>query len=303
MIKKWIEAMRLRTLPVSVSGVLTGICVATAGGFFSLGPAMLCLLFALSAQITSNFANEYFDFVNGLDRPGREGFRRGVAEGDISARAMGIATLISLGISAAAGLTLVWWGGPKLIPIGILILLAAIAYSGGPWPLSHHGLGDVAVVIFYGIVPVFFSAWLQARASGAGFDIPCGRLIQAPWAVSLYAGAGVGLMGMNVLIVNNYRDMDDDVASGKRTTVVILGRKVMSTVYLASWILGSALLTIPMIPATEWAGYIGASSIVPSAELWKRLKKSRGASLNGLLRKTAQLMLLIVALLLAALIF
>ena len=98
--KKWIEAMRLRTLPVSISGVLAGIACAMMGIDFSLVPALLCLLFAILAQIASNFANEYYDFKKGVDRKGREGFRRGVTEGDISPAAMKYATFGTLAAAA-----------------------------------------------------------------------------------------------------------------------------------------------------------------------------------------------------------
>ena len=97
--KRWIEAMRLRTLPVSVAGVLAGVACAIIGGSFSAVPAVLCLLFAALAQIASNFGNEYYDYVNGLDRKGREGFRRGVTEGDISPTAMKVATFATLAVA------------------------------------------------------------------------------------------------------------------------------------------------------------------------------------------------------------
>ena len=140
--------MRLRTLPVSVAGVVAGGGCAAYYHCFRPLPFTISLLFAVMAQIASNFANEYFDFKNGLDRKGREGFRRGVTEGDISPRAMLAATFALLAFACAVGCTLIIWGGWWLIAAGAAIAVFAMAYSAGPLPLSHHGLGEVAVIIF-----------------------------------------------------------------------------------------------------------------------------------------------------------
>lgn len=287
--------MRLRTLPVSIAGVLGGTCVAVAYGCFDWVPALICLLFALGAQIVSNFANEYFDYVNGLDKPGRAGFRRGVAEGDITPGAMKRATVILLGIIALLGLSLTIWGGPWLILAGIIILLGALAYSGGPWPLSHHGMGDVAVVFFYGLVPVFFTAVLQANAQGMEWTA-CSDSFRLPlWSAALNMGLAVGLMGANVLIVNNYRDADDDREVNKHTTVVIFGRSVMRTVYLIDW-LGADLLISQIIwnhaGLAFWSGLFIFALL--QIRLWYKLGHLEGAALNGLLRSTAILTLAVI---------
>ena len=116
---QWIEAMRLRTVPVSISGVLAGISCAVAMGCFKVVPAVLCLLFAMLAQIASNFGNEYYDYKNGVDKKGREGFRRGVTEGDISPTAMKYATFGTLGAAAAVGCLMLFYGSWWMIPVGI----------------------------------------------------------------------------------------------------------------------------------------------------------------------------------------
>ncbi|MBO7764162.1 MAG: 1,4-dihydroxy-2-naphthoate octaprenyltransferase, partial [Bacteroidales bacterium] len=202
--KKWIEAMRLRTLPVSISGVLVAMGCMLLCGLFSMVPALLCLVFAVLAQIASNFANEYFDYKNGLDRKGRVGFRRGVTEGDITPDAMKRATFITLALASAVGCAMLLYGPWWLILVGVSVGIFALAYSAGPYPLSHHGLGDVAVIIFFGIVPVTLTCYLQA---GGWYG----------WQISLPASVAVGLMAANVLIVNNYRDMEDDASVNKRT--------------------------------------------------------------------------------------
>ena len=288
--KQWIEAMRLRTLPVSISGVLAGISCAVAMGCFKAIPAILCLLFAMLAQIASNFGNEYYDYKKGVDKKGREGFRRGVTEGDISPTAMKYATFGTLGAAAAIGCLMLFYGSWWMIPVGICIGLFALAYSAGPYPLSHHGLGDVAVVLFFGVVPVTLTCYLQqGNWDGLGCSLP--------------VSVAVGLMAANVLIVNNYRDKDDDEAVGKNTTVVIFGRKAMGKVYLLSGIMAS------IIAAATSAVYdivlmAPAAYVILHVATWKRLVARSGAALNPILGETAKnLLIFTLLLLLAACIF
>ena len=288
MIGRWIEAMRLRTLPVSVAGVIAGTACAVMCGGFSVVPAVLCLLFAVLAQIASNFGNEYYDFKNGLDKKGREGFRRGVTEGDISPAAMKLATYSTLAVAAVVGLAMLAFGEWWLVIVGALIGMFALAYSAGPYPLSHHGLGDVAVVIFFGVVPVTFTCYLQMQDWGA---LP----------LSLPTAVATGLVAANVLIVNNYRDADDDASVGKRTTVVIFGRKAMGWCYLASGLL-AMLLMMPV-----WVKLGASSLLVPAlysvlhVATWKKVVQSRGAALNPLLGRSAvNLLLFALSLLVAA---
>lgn len=248
--------MRLRTLPVSTAGVLAGCAVAISYHSFKWLPALICLVFALAAQIVSNFANEYFDFKNGLDRKGRQGFRRGVTEGDISPESMKRAMMILMAAACALGCTLIYWGGVWLIAVGIMIVIGAFAYSTGPWPLSHHGLGDEAVILFYGVVPVTLTAYVQCGDwTGGMMAASLGEM----WKMALTVSVGVGLLGANVLTVNNVRDRDDDALVGKRTKAVILGSKTMKWVYVVFAYLGLALIWLGMRPAFDvWgiAGYI-----------------------------------------------
>lgn len=272
--KEWIEAMRLRTLPVSISGVLAGIACAIMQGCFSLVPALLCLFFAMLAQIASNFGNEYYDYKNGLDKKGREGFRRGVTEGDITPKAMRNATFGTLAAAAATGCLMLFYGEWWLIPVGIGIVLFALAYSAGPYPLSHHGLGDVAVVAFFGIVPVTFTCLLQ-QGSWDGLEL------------SFPISVAVGLLAANVLVVNNYRDMDDDMAVGKRTTVVIFGRKAMGWYYLISGILAMVLAVPFLWKFSPLAVTAVAVYLLLHISTWRSLVAGSGAALNPVLGKTA----------------
>lgn len=277
--KAWIEAVRLRTLPASLAGVVAGCGCAAYYQSFSWPQAVICFLFALLAQIASNFANEYYDYKNGLDKKGREGFRRGVTEGDIKASQMKTATFSLLAVDALLGCSLIYWGGWWLIPIGIAIAIFAIAYSAGPYPLSHHGLGDIAVFIFFGVVPVVFTAYVQSQSLNI---LP----------IALPVGAAIGLQCANILIVNNYRDADDDKSVGKHTTVVIFGRKTMGWVYLFNGLAALVLLVCVVdFAGAIWEGAIFVLPAVLHVGLYKKIRIERGHSLNPLLGKTAMLLL------------
>lgn len=270
---------------MSIAGVLAGCGCALWQGKFSIIPAAICLLFALTAQIASNFGNEYYDFKNGVDRKGREGFRRGVTEGDITPQAMKRATFTMLGTAAALGCTLLFFGGLWLLPTGCAILLFALAYSTGPYPLSHHGLGDVTVVIFFGVVPVTLTCYLQ---TGEWSELPA----------LLGTSAATGLLAANVLIVNNYRDMEDDKAVGKRTTVVIFGRRTMGNVYLLSGVTAMAIMFPLWAKLPLWALAVPVLYLALHTATWLKLIHSRGTALNPLLGRTAMNLLLFTLLLL-----
>ena len=266
--------MRLRTLPVSVAGVIAGTGCAIMLGSFKVVPALTCLSFAILAQIASNFGNEYYDFKNGIDRKGRAGFRRGVTEGEIAPQSMKTATFAVLALAAAVGCTMLLYGPWWLILVGVMIMIFALAYSTGPYPLSHHGLGDLAVVIFFGIIPVTLTCFLQTGVwEGMGITTP--------------TSVAVGLLAANVLIVNNYRDMEDDAAVGKRTTVVIFGRKFMSIVYLLFGITGMAVMIPVWTRLPLWAWTVPSIYMVLHLKTWMKLRDTAGAGLNPLLGRTA----------------
>lgn len=273
----WIEAMRLRTLPVSVAGVLTAIALAEMRGAINWLPAILCLIFAILAQIASNFANEYYDFKAGLDKPGREGPRRGVTEGDITPQAMRNATFTTLAIACAIGCSLIAFAGWWLIIVGALIAVGVVAYSTGPYPLSHHGLGEVAVILFFGLIPVNFTYYL---ITGCWND------------EALYASIAIGLMGSNVLIVNNYRDADADAAVGKHTLAVIWGRRVCLWLYAFNGVIAVALIYLALKPLTLTLYVISAIYLVLHTILTIAMGRLSGHKLTPILGMTAMLMLL-----------
>ena len=283
----WIEAARLRTLPVSIAGVIAAMGVAKWEHRFTLLPAIICLVFAVLAQVTSNFANEYYDFKRGSDKKGRVGPRRGVTEGDITPRALRNVTFATLALACAVGCCLIPFGGLWLVPVGIAIAVFALAYSAGPYPLSYHGLGDVAVLVFFGLVPVNITYYVQAGA-------------WSPFA--LLVSVAIGLMGVNVLLVNNYRDMEDDKEANKRTTVVIFGRKVAGSAYLISGYFAVFFLSPIWLVLPVWALAIPLLYLVMHTITWKHLITRQGAALNPLLGATGRNMLIFAVLLAVAMI-
>lgn len=291
-IKIWMECMRLRTLPVSLSGVMLAVGLTWRLGEFKLVPAILCLVFALLAQIVSNFANEYYDYLRGTDKVGRVGPRRGVTEGDIAPTTLRNVTFATLAVTGAVGCGLIPYGGWWLLPVGIVIAVAALAYSAGPWPLSYHGLGEAAVFVFFGVVPVVLTHYVQA-------------LHFHP--LLLLAGMSIGFMAVNVLLVNNYRDVDDDREAGKRTSVVIFGRQPASAAYLINGYVAMALLTpiwllVVMAQWLPWWSLVAPLLyLVLHTVCWVRLRHRDGAALNPLLGATARNMLIFTVLMLVAL--
>lgn len=299
-IKIWIEAIRLRTLPVSVSGVLIAVGLAKFNGQFRLVPSLLCVVFAVLAQIVSNLANEYFDFKAGTDKKGRVGPRRGVTEGDITPSAMKKAMIGTLVVACLVGLSMLLVVDPgegyanwlMLIGAGVLIAIFAFAYSAGPYPLSYHALGEVTVMGFYGLVPVIFTYYVVAG-------------VFHPFAV--VAGIAIGFMGVNVLLVNNYRDVDDDRDAGKRTSVVVFGRKLAAFAYLLNGLLAMSILGVLWIRLYFASGWWFLLPMLVYMLLhfitWHTLKHTDGAALNPLLGATARNMLIFTLLLCGVLLF
>lgn len=217
LVKAWLEAARPKTLMASISPVIVACALAWNEGYFDWKPALLCFAVAILAQIASNLANDYFDFAHGADQPDRLGPDRAVAKGWISPKAMLIGTIIILGMACVAGLCLLFYGPWWLIFIGIAIAICVFAYSAGPFPLSYHGLGDICVLLFYGIIPVCFTYFIMAGQ----FSL-----------LSFLLSIAVGYLGVNILIVNNYRDYEQDKAAGKHTTIVIFGRRYGKISYI-----------------------------------------------------------------------
>ena len=270
--KAWIDATRPRTLPASAAPVVAATAYACYDGCVEWGAALLCLAFALLAQVASNMANDYFDYKKGGDTPDRVGPQRAVVSGLISPRAMLIATLSVLALACCVGLGLVFYGGWQLIPVGLVIALFAMAYSAGPFPLSRYGLGDVTVFIFFGLIAVNFTYYVQSGV----FTMPV-----------FLASVAQGLLAINILLVNNYRDMEEDAACKKRTTVVLFGRRFASTWYLLNGFL--AVVATYHIWSLPPHGLLLMSLIYLFLHIttYRALLRLQGKALNPLLGRTA----------------
>ncbi|MGZ0655542.1 1,4-dihydroxy-2-naphthoate polyprenyltransferase [Coraliomargarita sp. W4R72] len=206
----WLEATRPKTLPAAVAPVLLGTAMAYRLGQMHLLPAVICLAFALLVQVGTNFANDYLDGVKGTDTDARLGPRRAVATGLIAPATMKWATIGILAFAFCLGLSLIYFGGWWLLGIGIASVVCAWIYTGGPFPLAYNGLGDIFVVLFFGLIAVGCTFYVQTGFIG--------------WEVVLL-GLACGLIVNNILVVNNYRDIDEDRQANKHTLVVLLGRR------------------------------------------------------------------------------
>ena len=225
-IKPWILAARPRTLPLSVMPVVVGSAMALQDGFFEPWRALACLAFAVLAQLGANWGNDYYDFIKGADTPKRVGPTRAVAAGLVTPAAMRRATFGVLALAFAIGCTLIPYGGWVLVVVGVASIAAALAYTAGPYPLGYNGLGDVAVIIFFGLVAAPFTYYVQAQS----FSLPI-------WV----AGLAIGLMINNVLVVTSTRDIETDSKVGKRTLAVRFGKRFAEYQYAASAYIAVAL--------------------------------------------------------------
>lgn len=206
----WWLAIRPRTLPAAIGPVLVGVGLAIGDGVFSLWPALAALAGALLLQIASNLANDYYDFVKGYDQPDRKGPTRVALSGLISLRELRLGLILVLLVTAAIGLYLISVGGWPILAVGVAAIIASVAYSGGPFPLSANGLGDLFVFVFFGLAAVVGTYYVQALA-----------VTPLVWLASLPPG----LLITAILVVNNLRDIETDARVGKRTLAVRLGAR------------------------------------------------------------------------------
>jgi len=271
--RAWLLATRPKTLPAAATPVIVACALAYHDNSFQWKPALICLLFALIAQIIANFANDYFDYKKGSDTEERLGPKRAVAEGWIAPKIMLVTTFALLVADLALGLSLLHYGGWKLIFVGLFVAIFAFAYSGGPYPLAYHGFGDVCVFIFFGIVPVGFTYYVQTLQ----------------WSIPVtICGACAGLVIINILVANNYRDRFSDVKTGKRTTVVLFGEKFGQWFYLLNGIVAVAGCQYFWMEKAIWAALLPALYLIFHIRTWKEMITiNQGKALIGTLEKTA----------------
>lgn len=222
----WLQAARPQTLAAAFVPVCVGVALAIRDHQFDLLPSLVALLCAFLIQIGTNFANDYFDFQKGADTDERIGFERATATGAISAKTMRNATIVTMGLAFLLGLYLVWHAGWAIFCIGVASLTFGILYTGGPFPLGYNGLGDIFVFIFFGIVAVMGTYYVNALA----------------WsAASFWGSLAVGALSTNILVVNNLRDVQQDRMAGKNTLGVLFGESVLRWEYLLMLLLALAI--------------------------------------------------------------
>jgi 1,4-dihydroxy-2-naphthoate octaprenyltransferase len=272
----WIGAARLRTLPAAVVPVVVGTACAAAAGHTSAGPALAALGGALAIQIGTNFANDVFDAERGADGPDRIGPVRAVAAGLITPQAMKRAMIAAFGIATLLGAYLTLVAGWPVIAIGVASVISGIAYTGGPWPLGYHGLGDLFVMIFFGFVAVCGTAFVQLGS------VPC---------LAVAASVPVGALATAILVVNNIRDRSTDVRAGKRTLAVRFGRHAALGEYAALLVLAFAVPLALAIAGRTWAALPLISAPLALVRLRAVIAADDGPAFNRCLAATAQLLL------------
>ena len=277
----WILATRPRTLPAAMAPVLAASALAWRYELFEPITASLCLAFALTLQIATNLANDYYDFIRGADTEARLGPTRAVAAGLIEPRDMKKAMYASFTLSFAVGMMLVpygLYGGWWLVLVGICCLASGYAYTAGPFPLGYLGLGEIFVMLFFGGVAVCCTFYLQA-----GF-ISC---------ESLFLATGIGSLSAGLLVVNNHRDMETDRRARKRTLAVRFGSTFSLWEYrlLLIWAYVACLAMVYLMK-TPWPLLPLLTSPMAYRLATGLGKASTGKEFNRLLARTATLLTL-----------
>lgn len=277
-VRAWVLAIRPKTLPAAVSPVLLGSAVARHFGVLSIGPAFAALFGALMLQIASNLANDLFDHERGADQPDRLGPTRVVSSGILTGGEVRVGLGIVLLLALCAGAYLVGVAGPAIAVIGVLAILCALAYTAGPYPLGYHGLGELFVFIFFGLVAVTGTAYVELGA------VP---------VMAWFAAVSQGALATNILVVNNLRDIEQDRRAEKRTLAVRFGERFCVIQY------ATLLVVAYLMPITLWVqGEARWPVLAPLLTLPLALRvliavaRIRGRELNDVLARTAQLMLL-----------
>ena len=216
-LQSWVLAGRPKTLPAAVVPVVVGSALAVSNGKFFLLYSIIALLCSLFIQIGTNYVNDLYDYLKGADNKARKGPVRVLSSGLITVKEMKLGSFLIFLIAFLMGLYLVYEGGFVILIIGVVSILAGIAYTAGPYPLAYNGLGDVFVFMFFGIVGTTGTYYLHTHE----FSM-----------LSLLTSIPVGALITNILVVNNFRDIEEDRAAGKRTLAVILGRNFARYQYI-----------------------------------------------------------------------
>lgn len=297
-LKAWILAARPKTLTGAAVPVMIGIaCAVAMYGWCGIRvvPAVLCMLFALIMQVDANFINDYFDFMKGTDDEQRLGPKRACAQGWITVSAMRSGLFLTTLLACIVGLPLVYYGGWEMIMVGLACIVFCFLYT---ISFSYIGLGDLLVLVFFGIVPVCMTYWLTA---------PPTALTSIPFAVVLMSIA-CGLIIDTLLVVNNYRDIENDRRAGKLTLIVRIGERGGLVLYLMLGLVGTILAIVGVVLLDWHDGQWTQSLLIiyTPFHTWafnemRYIRK--GAELNRVLGMTARNMFIFGLLASAALVF
>ncbi len=272
-IRVWLLAARPRTLTAAVVPVLVGTAVAAAYGGFRPLPALAALLTAMCIQIGTNFANDFHDFQRGADTHERVGPQRVTQSGLVAPRTVRAAALGTFGVALVIGIYLAVVGGWPILITGLASIAAGWAYTGGPWPFGYHGLGDLFVFVFFGLVATAGTTYVQLHA------VP-----PAAWI----AAVPVGALATAILVVNNLRDIATDARAGKRTLAVRLGADATRVEYVVLLVVAFAAPFALLPLARPWVLLPLASLPLAAAPL-RLVFRGQGAELNAALGTTARL--------------
>ncbi len=273
---KWIIAIRLKTLPAAISPVLLGSSLSYKYGYFSSLIFFMTLFAAILIQIGTNFANDVYDFEKGTDRDDRLGPVRATQAGLISPKKMKFSMLGTFSIAILVGCYLAWIGGLPIVFIGIASIIAGIAYTGGPYPLGYNGFGELFVFLFFGIIAVPGTYFLQAGT----FTY-----------LSIWLGSCMGMLSAAILVVNNIRDIDTDKVTGKKTLAVYFGI-LFSYIEFIILIIGPYLILLYLMinKNLDSSIYIVFFSLPIGLKLIFELITNTGIKLNTVLSSTAKLL-------------
>lgn len=277
-LKAWLLAARPKTLPAGLVPVFVGTALAADMDALAIGPALAALAAALLVQVGTNLANDYYDFKKGADNEDRLGPARATQRGWITPGQVLAGTAVVLVLAAICGIYLTWVAGWPALAIGLVSIACAVAYTGGPYPLAYHGLGDLFVLIFFGFVATAGTTYVQALAAGP--------------AVFL-AAAPVGLIATAILVVNNLRDRVTDAAANKRTLAVRFGAKAARIEYTALLVL-SYLAPIAAVATGlgGWGWLLPLLTLPLAVANTRAIWTTDGAPLNPYLGATAKLEML-----------
>lgn len=273
-VRVWLAAARPATLPAAVVPVLVGTAAAVHEGHGRTLPFIAAMVAAVLIQIGTNLANDVFDFERGADTSERLGPARVTQSGLATPQQVQLAAGLAFGAAALVGVYLIAVAGWPILVIGALSIVAGVAYTGGPWPLGYHGLGDAFVFVFFGLVAVMGSYYVQT---------------EEVTRLALAVAAPVGLTVTAILVVNNLRDIESDRQAGKRTLAVRLGDRLTRVEY-ALLVLG-AIALVPLAHlagggAWVWLSWVALPfGLVLVIGLWRGVE---GRALNPYLQRTAQ---------------